>query len=154
MKIYSNHSLQLHLMKQNLLAFWKEFGGRNNYGKGFTEEEKLLALQLLANHVYFRRTTSLVRYRRRFNKKYQSQFNYPCFVCYGNSEHRHHIIPLKNGGLNAHKNRITLCKSCHEKIHPWMVKGRGADYPSTLERGVANNAAPTIQAHPDASSTL
>lgn len=28
----------------------------------------------------------------------------------------HHIIPVKNGGLNIRENLLALCKECHEKM--------------------------------------
>jgi len=33
----------------------------------------------------------------------------------------HHIQPLHSGGSNKMSNLITLCESCHKRIHPWMV---------------------------------
>lgn len=35
-------------------------------------------------------------------------------------EEVHHIIPLSEGGSNDESNLMSLCRSCHEKIH----KGR------------------------------
>lgn len=32
-------------------------------------------------------------------------------------EHVHHIVPLKEGGTNDESNLMSLCKSCHSKIH-------------------------------------
>jgi 5-methylcytosine-specific restriction protein A len=29
----------------------------------------------------------------------------------------HHIVPLSEGGSNEEKNLMSLCRSCHEKIH-------------------------------------
>ena len=31
--------------------------------------------------------------------------------------HHHHLVPKSRGGSNANSNLITLCASCHEKIH-------------------------------------
>ena len=36
-------------------------------------------------------------------------------------EEVHHIIPLAEGGTHDESNLMSLCRSCHEKIH----KGRG-----------------------------
>jgi hypothetical protein len=44
-----------------------------------------------------------------------------CFVCDEKAIHRHHIIPLKNGGNNKQKNIVGLCGACHKIIHPWLV---------------------------------
>ena len=32
-------------------------------------------------------------------------------------EEVHHIIPVKEGGTHAKENLMSLCKSCHNKIH-------------------------------------
>ena len=29
----------------------------------------------------------------------------------------HHVLPLKDGGLNVESNLMALCQSCHKKIH-------------------------------------
>ncbi len=31
--------------------------------------------------------------------------------------HQHHLVPKSRGGSNANSNLITLCASCHDKIH-------------------------------------
>ena len=33
------------------------------------------------------------------------------------AEEVHHIVPLSEGGSNEEKNLMSLCRSCHEKIH-------------------------------------
>lgn len=44
-----------------------------------------------------------------------------CMICESkvndNPLEIHHIIPLRNGGLNIEKNLIAICKDCHIKIH-------------------------------------
>lgn len=53
-------------------------------------------------------------FKDRFNRK-------KCLSCLSNySEVRHHIIPLSNGGVNHRINVLTICNSCHVKIHPWL----------------------------------
>ena len=116
-----NFSGLLHEMKVNLKDFWQKFGGKENYGKGFTEEEKLSSLKEMASHVYFKRSKSLGRYRRKFKKNYKGTFIFPCFICLKQGNHRHHIIPLYNGGNNGKLNRLMLCLEHHKQIHPWMV---------------------------------
>lgn len=32
----------------------------------------------------------------------------------------HHIVPIKKGGTNAEDNLMSLCRSCHNKIHVEM----------------------------------
>lgn len=43
-----------------------------------------------------------------------------CFCCGYEAVARHHILPIKDGGQNAKRNLVSLCKRCHEFIHPWM----------------------------------
>ncbi len=44
----------------------------------------------------------------------------PCFACGEAATVRHHIIWLKNGGINSKRNICFLCVNCHSKIHPWL----------------------------------
>lgn len=46
-----------------------------------------------------------------------------CVVC-GEKEslHRHHIIPLKNGGITIAENIVGVCSICHEEIHGYKFK--------------------------------
>lgn len=34
--------------------------------------------------------------------------------------HAHHIVPVSRGGTNVLTNLKTLCRDCHEKVHPYM----------------------------------
>jgi hypothetical protein len=43
-----------------------------------------------------------------------------CFICGKESSVSHHIILLKNGGINDALNIVPLCNKCHCAIHPWM----------------------------------
>src|SRR5262249_31776261 len=115
------HANYLHLQKEELTNFWKQLGGRQSNGKGYNEDEKLIALISLAKIVYFRRGKSLPRYRKNFNQNYKSLWKLPCFICQNQSHHRHHLIPLVNGGINCKINRLPLCRDCHPKIHPWLT---------------------------------
>jgi hypothetical protein len=54
------------------------------------------------------------------NRKFARLFAKPCQCCGSKSEHRHHIITLRNGGPNKIKNLIPLCEWCHCYIHPFM----------------------------------
>jgi hypothetical protein len=47
----------------------------------------------------------------------------PCFVCGIGATARHHIVQLKNGGINSKKNIVSLCHQCHSTIHPWLKEG-------------------------------
>jgi len=105
----------LHKEKIELLHFWESFEDGES-----TMEERLAALKYLAGIVYFHRKKSLKRLRKHFNKNYKNMFNLTCFVCGEKCQHRHHIIPLVNGGINSKLNRVPLCRNCHISIHPWM----------------------------------
>lgn len=44
-----------------------------------------------------------------------------CGNCGSTEElHVHHIVPLSLGGTNEMGNLRTLCKSCHQRLHPHM----------------------------------
>ncbi len=57
--------------------------------------------------------------------------NYTCQYCKGGLENRkletHHIIWKSNGGSDHQNNLITLCKTCHDKVHKReiILKARG-----------------------------
>lgn len=113
----------LRLIKLDLQSFWENFGGKENYGKGFTEEEKLQWLKDYSKKRFFFRTRSRERMRRKFNKpfkRFTKIFDKPCFVCSQPTDHRHHIIALVNGGDNRKINMVGLCKFHHTKVHPWL----------------------------------
>lgn len=45
-----------------------------------------------------------------------------CEMCFSEGritpvEHIHHIVPLSEGGTHDEENLMSLCKSCHSKIH-------------------------------------
>ena len=52
---------------------------------------------------------------------YKEWKGYKCGACkVGEIEHIHHILMLKNGGMNTKDNLIGLCRECHCLIHDWM----------------------------------
>lgn len=58
--------------------------------------------------------------RKEFSNKIRDNFiiNNPiCKYCGERAEHVHHIIPLSLGGDNREDNLISLCSTCHGKIH-------------------------------------
>lgn len=126
----------LHQEKQDLRSFWNQFGGKKENGIGYFQEDKLNSLKRMVDKVYFYRTKSLVRYRKKFNERYKNIWKLPCFVCSAKANHRHHIILLSHGGLNSKLNRIPLCSYCHSLIHPWMQtewRGRSVEQPGLLQ---------------------
>lgn len=48
--------------------------------------------------------------------------NYSCVNCGARDVelHAHHIVPLSRGGTNNVSNIITLCRDCHQRLHPHM----------------------------------
>jgi hypothetical protein len=55
-----------------------------------------------------------------------SRDNYTCQYCKGKSKDSklqvHHIIPRSQGGSNRPNNLLTLCKTCHDKLHAGNIK--------------------------------
>lgn len=113
------------ILKETLLEFWKNFGGRKNNGIGYKTEDKLLALIRLAQfNIPFRKQQPLSKRRNQFNETRGTLHPFRrfgvCFVCSGPASARHHIVQLQNGGINSKKNIVSLCATCHAKIHPWL----------------------------------
>lgn len=113
------------MIKTYLIEFWFKFGGKKNKGFECSQFEKLQALKVLAATVIpFNKQQALEVRREIFNAskgKLHSFKRYGnCFVCLNEAHARHHIIQLKNGGINSKKNLVSLCDPCHELIHPWM----------------------------------
>lgn len=113
------------IQKSILLQFWKLFGDRRKHGVGFTMGEKLEALKDLSlTAIPYNTQTPLEHRREKFNvdkpKLHPFRRFGICFVCGNTATDRHHIIQLKNGGINSRKNLVSLCYGCHKQIHPWM----------------------------------
>ena len=58
---------------------------------------------------------------RQVRKRYSQQHPL-CEMCLAQGkampmDHVHHIVPLSQGGSNEESNLMSLCKSCHSKIH-------------------------------------
>jgi hypothetical protein len=61
------------------------------------------------------------------NKSYiLARDNYTCHCCKGKSKDSklevHHIVFRSQGGSDEHDNLITLCKTCHDKLHKGEIK--------------------------------
>lgn len=88
----------------------------------YCEEHKLLAGR---NYNKFQRAPDYSkRYGsawRRIRERYVSKHPL-CERCLAEGktvpvEEVHHILPLERGGTNEEKNLMSLCRSCHNKIH-------------------------------------
>jgi 5-methylcytosine-specific restriction endonuclease McrA len=40
-----------------------------------------------------------------------------CWLCSAEANHRHHIVPIEQGGRNIKKNIVPLCVTCHRSVH-------------------------------------
>jgi len=112
-------------LKQKLVLFWDRFGGKKTKGVGFSNQEKISALVAMADLVIpYHKQKALTQRRVEFNETKRTlhpwkRFGF-CFVCGEQGTARHHIVQLKNGGINSRKNIVSLCDSCHAEIHPWL----------------------------------
>jgi hypothetical protein len=66
--------------------------------------------------------TTLEERRREFSEslEFKEIRGNPCWCCGKPGVDRHHLIQLKNGGLNVPENVLNLCRYHHACIHPWM----------------------------------
>lgn len=110
-------------MSTDLKSFWGQFqSGRINANPG-KAGGRLQALRFMAMKQYkHKKIQSIYARRKKFNLNYEflKYFRNPCFSCGGKTLHRHHIVPLMNGGMNTHENIIGLCEWCHKEVHPHM----------------------------------
>jgi hypothetical protein len=70
---------------------------------------------------YFRPSNNYPENWQEIRKQALQRDGYRCGNC-GATEnlHVHHIVPLSKGGSNSLSNLRTLCKNCHQKLHPHM----------------------------------
>lgn len=107
--------------KEILLGFWNKFGRAQKGWCEFSAEDKLSSLIDLSNiKIQFNKQQSLEIRRSKFADCIRMKHYKKCFVCEEPKQARHHIILLRNGGVNSKKNVVPICNNCHKKIHPWM----------------------------------
>jgi formate-dependent nitrite reductase cytochrome c552 subunit len=49
---------------------------------------------------------------------------YCCVVCHKSAVHVHHVLPRSSGGSDDFDNLVSVCNSCHRRIHDdpvWSV---------------------------------
>lgn len=114
---------QIH--KEWLIEFWQPFGGKKCLGLGYKKKLKLNQLKRLAEvEIEYKRSRSREERREQFDKikrqRHSLNSHKLCFACLGKASVRHHIISLKNGGINCKRNVVSLCMGCHAEIHPWL----------------------------------
>ena len=70
--------------------------------------------------------------------------NYTCQHCKGKTKDSklevHHIIFRKNGGSDEESNLITLCKSCHDKLHEGSISLKGGKIKGQLKHATQMNS--------------
>lgn len=106
-----------------LKDFWSQFGGGRNDGRLYAYTDKIAALKEIAEfRVGWRNPPNDIRGKFELVKKRRVNrlVFVRCFACGGKPHVRHHIILVKNGGLNSRRNLIPLCHRCHAEIHPWL----------------------------------
>ncbi len=111
-----------------LKAFWSEFGrdGNKHPRSAQPKAPTLERLKDIGDFIVLRNNTPFKNKRDRLKfehikaGRHKFKTHAHCFACGAPAEVRHHIIWIKNGGLNSKKNLVSLCKPCHAFIHPWM----------------------------------
>lgn len=58
--------------------------------------------------------------RRSWEKMRQPFGERVCFVCWRTPSDWHHVVALKDGGLNWPENVVPICRACHKRVHPWL----------------------------------
>lgn len=96
-------------LKHYLANFWNKFYTLNSQQR----------IDLL-------KEASYQKYHYRFNyyknrKPSHRMTNIPCRVCGKKPTLTHHIVLVKNGGINKKYNLIRLCELCHALIHEWLL---------------------------------
>lgn len=70
--------------------------------------------------------------------------NYTCQHCKGKSKNKklevHHIVYRSNGGSDDQDNLITLCKSCHDKVHSGDIILKGGKTRGQLKHATQMNS--------------
>lgn len=146
MKLINGSQAQKH-HKELLLEFWKYFlddssisGGnkmkrealKGNINGGVRTSNERLKILTDYSQIVINYSSETYKKRVDFNQvketlhKSSKSINRKCFVCLGQAHCRHHIIQLKNGGMNDKKNLVSLCNSCHANIHPWLQNTSGS----------------------------
>lgn len=70
--------------------------------------------------------------------------NHTCQHCKGKTKdsslHVHHIVFRSNGGSDESENLITLCKTCHDRLHKCEIKIKGGKAKGRLRHATQMNA--------------
>lgn len=93
----------------------KRYQEAYEYFQSLKPEYRIEFLKDIANS--FKR--NMHKYEDSRSAKIYMQNDY-CEVCGKPAYCVHHIRPICNGGNNNKYNLISICKSCHKEIHPWL----------------------------------
>ncbi len=89
----------------------------------FKKEFRILVLKWFYDNVFYnsKEPYNLRRATIRFSKKVKHG---KCYCCkkQGYATQYHHIIPIRNGGIDSKFNKVKICKNCHSEIHIWLKK--------------------------------
>jgi hypothetical protein len=70
--------------------------------------------------------------------------SYTCQNCNGKTKDSrlevHHIVFRSNGGSDASENLMTLCKTCHDKVHSGAIKLKGGKSKGQLKHATQMNS--------------
>ena len=70
--------------------------------------------------------------------------SYACQHCKGKSKDSrfevHHIVFRSNGGSDEAENLVTLCKTCHDKVHSGSIKLKGGNVKGQLKHATQMNS--------------
>ena len=135
---FTERPLEVH--KAFIADFWKEFGieGKKHFISTKGPAETMEALKRLGRVVLKYKGKSAAARRQGFNEikgdRHKLASHKHCFVCrqITNTPGRHHIIWIKNGGINSKRNLITLCFDCHANVHPWLRKKMAEKAPNAI----------------------
>lgn len=121
----NNDQIQRAWIKQ----FWNEstdVGRKQRYSSLNKKQTIKLLLKMGELKIKYKNQIPLYERRCKFNvckfKRHSLKSHSKCFACKNDGNVRHHIIWLKNGGINSKINLVTLCYSCHAEIHPWLKR--------------------------------
>jgi 5-methylcytosine-specific restriction endonuclease McrA len=113
------------ILKNHITDFWNNFGGHKTHYPKKSQSFRLRILQEYAEiKIPFKNQMSIAERRERFNavkrERHSLGTHKNCWICNGKADVRHHIIQLKNGGINSSRNLVSLCNPCHADVHPHL----------------------------------
>lgn len=112
---YGRSKSRTYDIKYSLSRFWQEFNILSN------RREKIDLLYKFANRECNDASKKTLYDKRKEYNSIKKPAQGKCKACgINDGENIHHIILLKNGGIDTPWNQIILCYSCHKLIHPWL----------------------------------